>query len=35
MNKKRLADRNAAHDNGKWVRDAADAYNKKKKSKVA
>jgi ring-1,2-phenylacetyl-CoA epoxidase subunit PaaA len=35
MNKKRLADRNAAHDNGKWVRDAADAYNRKKNSKVA
>lgn len=35
MNRKRLKDRVAAHDNGRWVREAAAAYAQKKKSKVA
>lgn len=35
MNRKRLKDRNAAHNKGRWVREAAAAYALKKKIKVA
>lgn len=34
-NKERLKARNEAHDKGEWVREAANAYAKKKKSKAA
>lgn len=34
-NKQRIKARKAARDNGKWVRDAASAYAKKKKEKTA
>ncbi len=34
-NRERLKARNEAHDNGEWVREAANAYAKKKKSKAA
>jgi ring-1,2-phenylacetyl-CoA epoxidase subunit PaaA len=35
MNKKRLKDRKAAHEKGRWVREAAAAYAQKKKTNVA
>lgn len=35
MNRKRVKDRKAAHDKGRWVREAAMAYAKKKEAKKA